>query len=177
MRVTSTKWVSWARWFSSAKWVAPAMAVLVFAVPATAGPREQALLESYSGTWRGTSTVTGPHAGPVDCAITFGMASGGKLTYSGDCDIEAVGKTAFRGTIIYNDAARRFETAGSGQGVSVSGFGKASGGSITFSVADIDTSYGKASSTMVLAGSSIKLSFSLLDEKGKTAASITFRKA
>ena len=39
------------------------------------------------------------------------------------------------------------------------------------------TTYGVASSTMVLAGSSIKLSFKLVDKKGTTASSISFRKS
>lgn len=159
------------------KLLVPVVAVAGLAVPVFAGPKEDAVLSSYVGTWRGTSNASGPYAGPIDCAITFKSLSGGKLTYTGNCDIEAAGKTAFRGTIIYNDSARRYETAGSGQGVSVTGFGKASGNSITFAVNNIDTSYGVASSTMVLGGNAIKLSFSLVDKKGKTAASITFRKA
>jgi hypothetical protein len=158
------------------KLLVPVLALAGLAQPASGGPREQSLLESYVGTWRGASSASGPYAGPIDCSITFRSQSGGKLTYTGDCDIEAAGRTAFRGTIVYNDAARRFETAGSGQGVSVTGFGKSSGNSVTFAVANIDTSYGVASSTMVLAGDAIKLSFSLVDQKGKTAASITFRK-
>lgn len=148
---------------------------LAFAAPASAGPKEDQALASYAGTWRGSSVVSGPMQGPVDCALNFSAESGGKLRYAGDCTFDK-GKTNFRGTIIYNDAAKRYETAGSGQGVSVTGFGKASGGNITFSVANVETSYGVASSTMVLAGSSIKLSFKLVDTKGTTAASITFKK-
>lgn len=144
-------------------------------LPAMAGPKEQALLASYAGTWRGSGEVTGPMAGPVDCQLKFTAGSNGKLTYAGACEFDK-GKTDFRGTIIYNDGARRYETAGSGQGVSVTGFGKAAGGGISFSVSNLETSYGVASSTMVLAGSSIKLSFKLVDKKGTTASSISFRK-
>lgn len=151
------------------------MLILSLAAPAQAGPKEDKLLAGYAGTWRGASTVSGPMQGPVECVLNFNAESGGKLRYAGDCTFDK-GKTAFRGTIIYNDGAKRYETAGSGQGVSVTGFGKASGNSITFSVANVETSYGVASSTMVLAGSSIKLSFKLVDKKGTTSANINFKK-
>lgn len=152
------------------------LAALAASLPAVAGPREQAVLESYVGTWKGKSVVTGPMAGPVDCTLTFTSGSGGKLSYSGNCEF-GKGTTAFRGTMIYNEGAKRYETAGSGQGVAVNGFGKVSGNSITFAVNNLDTSYGVASSTMVLGGKDIKLQFKLVDKKGTTAAAITFRKS
>jgi hypothetical protein len=151
-------------------------ALLSAALPAMAGPKEQALLQSVVGTWKGSSTVTGPMAGPVDCSLKFTAGSGGKLAYAGNCEF-GKGTTAFRGTVIYNDAAKRYETAGTGQGVSVNGFGKASGGTVTFSVSNLETSYGVASSTMVLSGQTIKLQFKLVDKKGTTAASIAFKKS
>jgi len=156
------------------KLLVPVLA-LSASLPAMAGPKEQAVLQSYVGTWKGSSTVSGPMAGPVDCSLKFTSGSGGKLSYAGNCEF-GKGTTAFRGTMIYNDGAKRYETAGSGQGVSVNGFGKASGSSITFAVSNLETSYGVASSTMVLAGSSIKLQFKLVDKKGTTAAAITFKK-
>ena len=144
-------------------------------LPAMAGPKEQAVLQSYVGTWKGSSTVTGPMAGPVDCSLKFSAGSGGKFVYSGECEFDK-GITAFRGTLIYNDSAKRYETAGSGQGVSVTGFGKVSGNSITFAVNNLDTSYGVASSTMVFANPNIKLQFKLVDKRGTTSAAITFTK-
>ena len=145
-------------------------------LPAMAGPKEQALLKSYAGTWRGSGQVTGPMAGAVDCQLKFTAGGNGKLTYMGACEFDK-GKTDFRGTLIFNEGSKRYETAGSGQGVAVSGVGKVSGGNVTFSVSNLETSYGVASSTMVLAGSSIKLSFKLVDKKGTTASSISFRKS
>lgn len=145
-------------------------------LPAMAGPKEQAVLQSYAGTWKGSSTVTGPMAGPVDCTLKFTSSAAGKLSYAGNCEFDK-GNTGFRGTVVYNDGAKRYETAGSGQGVSVNGFGKASGGGITFSVNNLETSYGVASSTMVLGGSNIKLQFKLVDKKGTTAAAIIFKKS
>ena len=123
-----------------------------------------------------TGQVTGPMAGPVDCKLKFTSGSNNKLTYTGACKF-GKGQTDFRGTLIYNEGSKRYETAGSGQGVAVSGVGKVSGGNITFSVSNLETSYGIASSTMVFAGSSIKLSFKLVDKKGTTASSISFRKS
>ena len=145
-------------------------------LPALAGSKEQAVLKSYAGTWTGSGAVSGPMAGEVDCELKFTSGSCGKMSYSCDCEFDKC-VTSCRGTIIYNDAAKRYETAGSGQGVSVNGFGKSSGGNITFSVSNLETTYGVASSTMVLSGSSIKLSFKLVDKKGTTASSISFRKS
>ena len=156
------------------KLLVPVLA-LTATLPAMAGPKEQAALQSYVGTWKGSSTVSGPMAGPVDCTLKFSSGSAGKLSYAGNCEF-GKGTTGFRGTIVYNDSSKRYETAGSGQGVSMNGIGKASGNSITFSVSNLETSYGVASSTMVLGGSNIKLQFKLVDKKGTTAAAITFKK-
>lgn len=158
------------------KLLVPAVLIVSAPLPATAGPKEQALLKSYVGTWGGSGQVTGPMAGPVDCKLKFTSGSNNKLTYTGACKF-GKGQTDFRGTLIYNEGSKRYETAGSGQGVAVSGVGKVSGGNITFSVSNLETSYGIASSTMVFAGSSIKLSFKLVDMKGTTASSISFRKS
>jgi hypothetical protein len=157
------------------KLLVPVFALTATTLPAMAGPKEDAVLGSYVGTWKGSSTVSGPMAGPVSCTLNFTSGSAGKLSYAGNCKF-GKGTTGFRGTMVYNDGAKRYETAGSGQGVSVNGSGKVSGGSITFAVNNLETSYGVASSTMVLGGSSIKLQFKLVDKKGTTAAAITFKK-
>ncbi|RYF27904.1 MAG: hypothetical protein EOO23_07710, partial [Comamonadaceae bacterium] len=88
------------------KLLVPVLA-LSASLPAAAGSREQAVLQGYVGTWKGSSTVTGPMAGPVDCTLRFTTGSGGKFGYSGDCEFDK-GVTSFRGTVIYNDSARRY---------------------------------------------------------------------
>ena len=156
-----------------------ALAALL-AMPAAAtmaGPSENALLAKYEGEWRGTGKVTGPDPGSVACRITFKPASTGKLSYTGRCSYSGSGAASFRGTIAYNDATRSFEASSSAQGASVRTVGKRVGGGIVFASANTQTTHGRASSIMTLGGSSIKLSFVLVDKKGRTtASSITFKK-
>ena len=148
------------------------------ALPATAGQAESALLAKYAGQWRGTGKVTGPDPGTVVCRITFKPTSSGKLTYSGRCSYSGQGSASFRGTMFYNDAKRRYEASTSGQGGSATTVGKKQGGSIVFSARNMETRYGTASSVMTLSGSSIKMSFKLIDKDGETtASSISFSRS
>ena len=152
--------------------------VLPVTLPAVAGQAENALLAKYEGSWRGSGKVTGPDPGTVVCRLTFKAASAGKLTYSGRCSFGGSGAASFRGSMIYNDATKRFEASSSAQGANTTTVGKRAGNSIVFASAGIKTSYGLASSIMTLSGSSIKLGFTLVDKKGQTTASaITFKKS
>lgn len=150
---------------------------LPLALPATAGPTENALLAKYEGNWRGTGKVVGPDPGTVVCRLTFKAASAGKLTYSGRCSFGGSGAASFRGSMVYNDDTKRFEAASSAQGASTTTIGKRAGNTIVFASAGVKTTYGTASSVMTLSGSSIKLGFTLVDKKGQTTAStISFKK-
>lgn len=154
--------------------------VLAFpiALPATAGPAENAVLAKYAGDWRGTGKVVGPDPGTVVCRISFKASTAGKLSYSGRCSFGGSGAASFRGTMIYNDAKKRYEATSSAQGVSTTTVGKKVGGTIVFAASGTDTRYGTASSVMTLSGSSIKLAFKLVDKKGETTASaISFKKS
>ena len=156
--------------------VATALALPV-ALPAWAGPAENAVLAKYAGEWRGTGKVTGPDPGTVVCRITFKSAASGKLSYTGRCSFAGTGAASFRGTMLYNDARKRYEASSSAQGVAATTIGKKQGGGIVFATEGMQTRYGTASSVMTLAGNSIKLNFKLVDEKGETtASSITFQK-
>lgn len=151
---------------------------LPIALPAVAGPAENALLAKYEGNWRGSGKVTGPDPGTVVCRLTFKAASAGKLTYSGRCSFGGAGAASFRGSMVYNDATKRFEASSSAQGASSTTFGKRAGSTIVFASAGVKTSHGIASSVMTLSGSSIKLAFTLVDRKGQTTASaISFKKS
>jgi len=157
--------------------LASALALPV-ALPAIAGPAENALLAKYEGSWRGSGKVTGPDPGTVVCRLTFKAASAGKLTYSGRCSFGGSGAASFRGSMVYNDATKRFEASSSAQGANTTTVGKRAGNTIVFASAGIKTSYGLASSVMTLSGSSIKLGFTLVDKKGQTTASaISFKKS
>jgi hypothetical protein len=145
--------------------------------PVSAGEAETALLARYAGEWRGTGKVTGPDPGTVVCRITFKPAAA-KLSYTGRCTYSGQGTASFRGTMLYNDAKKRYEASSSAQGVSSTTIGKKQGGGIVFSSSGMDTRYGTASSVMTLAGNTIKMSFKLVDKDGETtASSISFKKS
>jgi hypothetical protein len=151
---------------------------LPVSAPAYAGPAESALLAKYAGQWRGIGKVTGPEPGTVVCRMTFKPSSSGKLSYSGRCSYSGAGAASFRGTMLYNDAARRYEAATSAQGVSATTVGRKQGGGIVFTNGAMDTRYGTISSALTLAGNAIKLSFKLVDEDGQTTSSnVTFQRS
>jgi len=157
--------------------VALAAVVAMSPLPAAAGPAENATLAKYAGEWRGIGKVTGPNPGTVVCRITFKAANSGRLSYTGRCSFSGSGAASFRGTMLYNDAARRYEAASNAQGISSQTVGKKQGGSIVFSTGAISTRYGTISSTLTLAGSAIRLAFRLVDRKGATNDSnIAFRR-
>jgi hypothetical protein len=145
-------------------------------LPAVAGPKESALLASFAGDWRGKGKVTGPDPGTVVCRLSFKAATAGKLSYTGRCSF-GTGAPSFRGTILYNEARKRFEAYSSAQGASSNVVGKKQRGGVAFSASGIETRYGTASSVMTLIGNAINLSFKLVDKKGKvTASSVVFGK-
>ena len=147
-------------------------------LPAVAGPAESAVLAKYAGDWRGTGKVVGPDPGTVVCRLSFKASTAGKLTYTGRCSFGGSGAASFRGSMVYNDATKRYEASSSAQGVSTTTVGKKAGSTIVFASAGMKTSYGTASSVMTLSGSSIKLAFTLVDKKGQTTASaISFKKS
>lgn len=144
-------------------------------LPAVAGPAESALLAKYAGNWRGTGEVTGPNAGSVVCRLSFKPLEEGAVSYSGRCSFGA-GGYSFRGAMAYDDARKRFFSQSSVQGEQVNTTGKKSGNTITFA-SSIETQHGNASSIFALAGNAIKLSFKLVDKKGRTTTSaINFAK-
>jgi hypothetical protein len=154
-----------------------ALFILPASLPALAGPAETALLASYAGTWAGTGIAAGPQPGDVDCRITFKATSAGKLIYNGRCSFSS-GAASFNGTMIYNDAAKRFEAASSSTGFTATTIGKKQGGNIVFSMDGQETTYGTASSTMTLSSKAINISFKLVDKKGETTSSkITFSRS
>lgn len=144
-------------------------------LPALAGSAENALLAKYAGSWRGTGEVTGPNAGSVVCRLSFKPTDTGAVSYTGRCSFGA-GGYSFRGAMAYDDAKKRFYSQSSVQGEQVNTTGKRSGNTITFS-STTKTQYGDAASSFSLAGNAIKLSFKLVDKKGRaTTSAINFVK-
>lgn len=161
---------------SSLKVLALVPAFLVpYSLPALAGQAENALLAKYVGNWRGTGEVKGPDPGSVVCRLSFKPTESGALSYSGRCSFGS-GGYSFRGAMAFDDAAGRFFTQSTVQGEQVSTTGKRSGNTVTFA-SSMETRYGNAASSFQLAGNAIKLSFKLLDKKGRaTSSAITFSK-
>lgn len=144
-------------------------------LPALAGPAENALLAKYAGNWRGTGEVTGPNAGSVVCRLSFKPTDSGAVSYTGRCSFGA-GGYSFRGAMAYDDAKNRFYSQSSVQGEQVNTIGKKSGNTVTFA-STTSTQYGNATSSFSLAGNTIKLSFKLIDKKGRaTTSAISFSK-
>ena len=144
---------------------------LPLGLPALAGPRDTALLAQLEGSWRGRGDATGANSGPVACRMSFKPSGGDKLNYTGRCSLGGSGATSFRGTILYNEAKNRFESASSSQAGTSRVIGKRQGNTIVFSSANMQTSYGVVSSTMTLGPTAIGMSFKLVDNDGKATGS------
>jgi hypothetical protein len=154
--------------------VVAAATALSGAAPAFAGAKEAAVLASYSGDWRGKGKITGDNPGTVVCRMSLKSGNSGKLSYNGRCSF-GQGAASFAGTMLYNDATRRYEAVTSTRGQSTTSVGKPTGNGVTFTTATNDDQIGKVSSTIALSGDKITLSFQMTDTKGgKTASSIDF---
>jgi hypothetical protein len=151
-----------------------ATAALAGVAPAFAGTKEVALLASYAGDWRGKGKITGDNPGTVVCRMSLKSGTAGKLSYNGRCSF-GQGAASFAGTMLYNDATKRYEAVTSTRGQSATSVGRPTGGGVTFTSSTTDDQIGKVSSTIALAGDKITLSFQMTDAKGgKSASSIDF---
>lgn len=128
-----------------------AVAVAVLSVgPAMAGTTETKFLNGLVGTWTGSGTVKGPDSGGVDCTIKFSPNNAG-VAFNGQCLTDLGPPQITRGTISYNDKAKRYEAASKGQ-VSV---GAKSGGTVTFVISMKDPMIGSGTSSMKIGTSQI----------------------
>ena len=121
-----------------------------YGAPALAGTAETKFLNGLAGTWAGSGTVKGPDSGGIDCTITF-TASGGGVAFNGKCLTDLGPPQITRGSIAYNDAAKRYEATSKGQ-VAI---GKKSGGAVTFVINLKDPMIGTGTSTLKIAASQI----------------------
>ncbi len=94
------------------------------------------LIKSYVGTWKGGSQLNGNFrgkpAGKVSCTMSLSSGNGDKVNFSGKCALAGTTMTV-KGTIVYNDAGKRYEAAMTSN-VSFSGLaiGKRQGNGILF---------------------------------------------
>jgi hypothetical protein len=111
--------------------------MLMTAVPAHAAKADVQLIQSYIGTWKGGNQLDGKFrgkpAGKVSCQMSLSPGNGDKVNFAGNCALAGTTMTV-KGTIVYNDAGRRYEAAMTSN-VSFSGvaIGKRQGNGILFS--------------------------------------------
>jgi hypothetical protein len=110
---------------------------LPVAAPAFAAKADVELIKSYVGTWKGGSQLNGNFrgkpAGKVSCTMSLSPGNGDKVNFAGKCALAGTTMTV-KGTIVYNDAGKRYEAAMTSN-VSFSGLaiGKRQGNGILFS--------------------------------------------
>lgn len=110
------------------------------AAPAFAAKADVALIQSYIGSWSGSSQIDGNFrgkpAGKVTCSMSLTAGNGDKVNFAGKCALAGTTMTV-KGTIVYNDAGKRYEAAMTSN-VSFSGLatGKRQGNGILFSFKD-----------------------------------------
>ena len=84
------------------------------AAPAYAAKADVELLQSYIGTWKGSSDLKGrfrgKDGGEVSCQLALTKGNGDKVNYAGNCTLAGTSMTV-KGTIVYNDAGKRYEAA------------------------------------------------------------------
>jgi hypothetical protein len=149
-------------------------ASLLAPMPAAfAAPADVALLQKYAGEWRGQSTLKGAESGNVSCRLEL-TPNGDKIIFNGRCSIDGGVASGFRGTLAYNEEAKRFEARSSDGGV----VGRKSGGGVIFDMSGTNER-GTVASTMALVGDRIKFDIKLTDAttNGVTTSSITFARA
>lgn len=147
---------------------AAAMATMLLASlgsgPALAGPAEIAMLESYIGEWRGEGVTRGT-AQPENfrCRLTIAKGNQARINYAGRCTLVNM-NLSVSGTILYNDAGRRYEAAmSSNAGFSGIAVGRQQGDRIRFDLAERQQDRGgndvRIGSAINLVGGNITVDF------------------
>ena len=78
------------------------------ALPALAAQSDIDALSKYLGTYTGKGTVTGSQAQSVTCKMQLSSGNGGKLNYTGRCDLGGA-HLSVTGTNAYSDTNHRYE--------------------------------------------------------------------
>ena len=143
------------------------------ALPALAAPADAALLKSYVGDYTGKGVLTGTSAQPVTCRLSLRPGDGDKVNYTGRCQV-AGASFSLSGVMSYVAAKGRFEAAMTSSGGSGVAIGQKRDGGVVFSSKQQMTAEGHSgtvTSTLALAGGTLRVDFSMLEDKtGKTTA-------
>lgn len=154
------------------------------ALPALAAQSDIDALSKYLGTYNGKGTVTGTEAQAVSCKMQLSSGNGGKLNYTGRCELGGA-QLSVTGTIAYSDTNHRYEAVmnsgiGGFRGVAV---GQKEGDKIVFDLHqranDNEGNDITIASTVTLEASGIQVDFhAVFNQSGdKVDAKIPFTKA
>ena len=154
------------------------------ALPALAAQSDIDALSKYLGTYTGKGTVTGSQAQSVTCKMQLSSGNGGKLNYTGRCELGGA-QLSVTGTIAYSDTNHRYEAVmnsgiGGFRGVAV---GQKQGDKIVFDLhqrADDDAGNDiTIAAKVVLAGTTMAVDFhaTFNDTGDKIDANVPFTKA
>lgn len=161
------------------------MMTMSAAAPAFAAKADVELLQSYLGSWQGSSELKGKfrgkEGGRVSCKLSLNRGNGDKVNYSGNCTLAGTSMTV-KGTLVYNDAGNRYEAAMTSN-VSFSGLaiGKRQGKGILFNFKERnkdDEGVGLAVNAAIsLTPEKIGVDFDVAFDNGdKLSASVPFTK-
>lgn len=163
------------------------VATMSATVPAYAAKADVELVQSYIGAWTGGSELKGKFrgkdAGKVSCKMSLSAGNGDKVNFAGNCALAGTTMTV-RGTIVYNDAGKRYEAAMSTNvGFSGVAIGKRQGNGILFSFKERnkgDDAGGMAmdvNAAIALNPGKISVNFDVAFDNGESlAASVPFTK-
>lgn len=109
----------------------------LWTVPAPAGAAEQDLLESYVGTWNGTSALMGGEKPePFTCRLDIKKGNQAKINYAGRCNLINM-NLSVSGTIAFDDRARRYQAVmSSNAGFQGQAIGRQHGDRISFDLVE-----------------------------------------
>ncbi len=80
------------------------------AAPVFAAAADVAALKEYVGEWRGRGVLQGAQTETVVCRLTLSEGNQDRVNFAGRCALAGT-NISIRGTIAFNDAARRYEAA------------------------------------------------------------------
>lgn len=129
--------MSWKR-LSALAGAATLVAGGLMAAPSMAGPAEIELLSSYVGSWSGAGEFKNGtnEPEPFRCRLNIAKGTASKINYQGRCALVNM-NLSVAGTILYNDAARRYEAVmSSNAGFTGTAVGRKSGDQISFDLSE-----------------------------------------
>ena len=162
------------------------IATMSVAAPAYAAKADVELVQSYVGAWKGSSELKGmfrgKEGGKVSCQMSLSPGNGDKVNFAGNCALAGTTMTV-KGTIVFNDAGKRYEAAMTSN-VSFSGLaiGKRQGGGIVFTFKqkekDVEGFGGlDVNAAITLNPDKINVNFDVAFDNGdKLSASVPFTK-